>query len=85
MDVRANLLNIPGIDVNNLTESTNDTMAVNYQKLLGILKDAGCNDQVCTQFKDTLTPQTGNPPRLQFKDRNGSTYDQYMLFLSEHG
>ena len=69
------------VDVLNLSEAANDTTVDKYRKLLAILKDTGCNDQVCTQFRETLT---GSPPN-QYQDRNGSTYDQYMLFLANQG
>ena len=76
-------LNLTDLDMQNLTEAAKDTAVDKYHMLLKLLKDTGCDDQVCTQFQDKLTPLTNG--RYEYQDRNGSTYDQYMLFLANQG
>ena len=78
-------ITVADVDKRNLTEASNDTMVDKYQMLIQLLKDTKCNDQVCTQFQETLTPSTGMPPKYQYQDRNGSTYDLYVLFLTDQG
>ena len=80
--VRAEL-NLTDVDMTNLTEAANDTAVSKYHMLLKLLKDTGCDDQVCTQFQEELTPMIDK--KYQYQDRNGSTYDQYMLFLTDQG
>ena len=84
MYLRADLLNLTDTDVDllNLTEAVNDTTVEKYQKLLELFKDTGCNDQVDTQFRDLLV---GSPPNIQYQERTGTTYDEYMLFLTNQG
>ena len=77
--VRADQLNLTDTGMLNMTWAANDTTA---DKLLGILKDTGCNDQVCEQLRELMV---GSPPNFKYKDRNGSTYDEYFLFLSNQG
>ena len=76
-------LNLANVDLRNLTEAANDTAESRFHILLQLLKDTRCDDQVCTQLQDKLTPLTNG--RYEYQDRNGSTYDQYMLFLTDQG